>query len=100
MDHRGLRDFAGDCHAVVRREPDDYPDYESSGERIYYVKGNSNSGWSGIAQAIIVAVFLGLGTVIWYLLSEDNKKDHRITVLEYKCENQPLMRGYDPTRQP
>jgi len=74
-----------------RRTPDDLPSYDEQGDRIYYVK--APNGYSALLQTVFVAVVLGAGGVIWALMGQNSRLEHRVTVLEWKCENKPVERG-------
>jgi len=88
----GRLDFG---HAFVSRDGrPPYDDYEDDpNTRIVYVKSSNGNGWNYFTQALMVALFLAAGAVIWNLSGE-------VQVLKYKCPNQPLERGYESPRQP
>lgn len=53
----------------------------------------NGSKFNGFVYAVFVAVVMGSGWIIWNLVSQNSALDKRVSLLEWKCPNQPLSRG-------
>jgi hypothetical protein len=79
----------------VRRdeEPDDDRDYRRAVVREVVRDSDAEPKYNTFVHAVFLAVLLGAGGIIWYLVTANAALDKRITLVEYKCLSQPLSRG-------
>lgn len=68
-----------------KTQPTDYARDASPG-------GGDDSKYNTFVHAVWLAVLLGAGGIIWFLVNSNATLDKRITLLEYKCML-PSIRG-------
>ena len=80
-----------------RRAPDGDPISDSEGGP-YYVRevisdNGSNGKFSAFIYSIFVATVMGWAGLTFWLVEKFNDHDRQISILQTKCNNQPVMRG-------
>jgi hypothetical protein len=73
--------------------PDEDREYRRAVVREVVRESDAEPKYNTLVHAAFLAVLLGAGGIIWYLVTANASLDKRITLVEYKCLSHPLSRG-------